>query len=120
MLEGSREFDIIWGSVTGTICFAIGAWVLVAWLRERGTATPSIFGAATDPDRRLYFAWGIFAMMMGGTNFGCRYIDHRYLEGVHEGFFGLTLLVVAVLLPRMTWLAIVRRPARKKAYVSKT
>jgi hypothetical protein len=41
---------------------------------------------------------------MGGTNFGCRFIDHRYLEGVHEGFFGLTLLVFAVLLPRMLWL----------------
>jgi hypothetical protein len=68
---------------------------------------------ALHPDRRLYFAWAIFAMMMGGTNFGCRYIDHRYLEGVHEGFFALTLLVVAVLLPRMAWLAFVV-PNRKE------
>jgi hypothetical protein len=113
MFEGSRSFDIIWGSVTGTLCMALGAWVLFTWLRERGTGTPSIFGAAVDPDRRLYFAWAIFAMMMGGTNFGCRYIDHRYLEGVHEGFFALTLLVVAVLLPRMAWLAFVV-PNRKE------
>jgi hypothetical protein len=47
-------------------------------------------------------------MMMGGTNFGCRFIDHRYLEGVHEGFFGLTLLVFAVLLPRMLWFVVKR------------
>jgi hypothetical protein len=114
MFEGSRSFDIIWGSVTGTLCMAIGAWVLFTWLRERGTGAPSIFGAAVDPERRLFFAWGIFAMMMGGTNFGCRYIDHRYLAGVHEGFFGLTLLVVAVLLPRMAWLAFVV-PNRKRS-----
>jgi hypothetical protein len=120
MLEGSRTFDVVWGSVTGSICFALGAWVLVSWLRERGTGRPSIFGAGTDPERRLYFAWGLFAMMMGGTNFGCRFIDHRYLEGVHEGFFGLTILVVAVLLPRMTWLAFARRARTKKAYVTAT
>ncbi len=112
MLEGSREFDVIWGSVTGSICFAVGAWVLFAWLRERGRGTPSIFGAATDPGRRLQFAWGIFAMMMGGTNFGCRYIDHAYLAGVHEGFFALTLLVVLLLVPRLGWLAFVARRQR--------
>lgn len=109
MLEGTRSFDIIWGSVTATICLALGAWVLFSWLRERGTGAPSIFGAAVDPTRRLQFAWGIFTMMMGGTNFGCRYIDHAYLDGVHEGFFALTLLVVAVLLPRMVWFAAVPR-----------
>ncbi len=108
MLEGSRSFDIIWGSVTGTLCLSLGAWVLFSWLRERGKGTPSIFGAAIDPGRQLQFAWGIFAMMMGGTNFGCRFIDHRYLEGVHEGFFGLTLLVFAVLLPRMLWFVVKR------------
>ncbi|MBD5634518.1 MAG: hypothetical protein IAI49_08585 [Candidatus Eremiobacteraeota bacterium] len=109
MLEGSRSFDIVWGSVTGTFCFAIGACVLAMWLRERGRGTPSMFGAAVDPERKLMFAWGIFAMMMGGTNFGCRYIDHAYLEGVHEGFFALTLLVTIVLVPRLAWLAFVRR-----------
>ena len=25
MLESSRTFDIVWGSVTATICFALGA-----------------------------------------------------------------------------------------------
>jgi hypothetical protein len=109
MLEGSRSFDIIWGSVTGTLCFALGAWVLVTWLRDRGTGRASSFGAAIDPERKLMFAWGIFAMMMGGTNFGCRYIDHRYLDGVHEGFFGLTLLVFAVVVPPMVLLASARR-----------
>ena len=40
-------------------------------------------------------------MGMGGTNVGCRYIDHLYLSGVHEGFFALTLLVVGVLAPAL-------------------
>jgi hypothetical protein len=105
MFEGSRSFDILWGTVTGTLCFAVGGWVLVAWLRERGRGVPSIFGRAVDPQRKLMFGWALFAMMMGGTNFGCRYIDHRYLDGVHEGFFALTILVVTMLLPRMLWLA---------------
>ena len=115
MLEGSRTFDIVWGSVTATICFALGAWVLFAWLRERGSGLPSMFGAAVDPQRKLMFAWGRFAMIMGGTNFGCRYIDHAYLEGVHEGFFALTLLVVGIDLPAMLRLTFVRRVRRTGA-----
>jgi hypothetical protein len=101
MLEGSRAFDIAWGTVTALICFSLGLPALFGWLRARREGTPSIFGAATDPSRRLQFAWGLFAMGMGGTNLGCRYINHRYLSGVHEGFFALTLVVVAVLLPAL-------------------
>jgi mannitol-specific phosphotransferase system IIBC component len=101
MLEGSRAFDIAWGSITGLICFSLGLAALYLWVRARRTGAASIFGAASDPGRGLQLAWGIFAMGMGGTNVGCRYIDHRYLSGVHEGFFALTLLVVAVLVPAL-------------------
>ncbi len=47
---------------------------------------------------------------MAFTNFGCRFIDHRYLEGVHEGFFAITLIVLAVLAPLVVR-AIRRQPA---------
>jgi hypothetical protein len=53
---------------------------------------------------------------MGGTNFGCRYVEHRYLSGVHEGFFALTLLAIAVVLPR---LPIVRRTFSRRSYASR-
>jgi hypothetical protein len=114
MLEGSRAFDIAWGTVTALICFGLGLATLVAWLRSRRTGTASLFGAA-DPGRGLQLAWGIFAMGMGGTNLGCRYIDHRYLSGVHEGFFALTLVVVAVLGPALALRAARARSVRSRA-----
>ncbi len=97
MLEGSRTFDIAWGATTGTVCMILGAISLALWLRARRTGEPSLFGAAIDPKRRLQFAYAIFAMVMGGTNYGCRFIDHRYLEAVHEGWFVLTVVIVATL-----------------------
>jgi hypothetical protein len=105
MLEGSRAFDIAWGSITGLTCFALGLTALFYWLRARRTGDVSIFGAATDPGRGLQLAWGIFAMGMGGTNVGCRFIDHRYLSAVHEGFFALTVIVIAVLVPSLAMYA---------------
>ncbi|MBC5800122.1 MAG: hypothetical protein GIW94_09150 [Candidatus Eremiobacteraeota bacterium] len=97
MLEGSRGFDIAWGLVTGSLCFALGATMVACWLRARRSGMPSSFGAAVDPHRRLQLAYGIFALVMGGTNYGCRFIDHRYLAGVHEGYFALTLTTIVVI-----------------------
>ena len=101
MFEGSRAFDIGWGTVAGTLCFALGFYALRLWLDARASGDASLVGRATDPGRSLHLAWAIFALAMGGTNFGCRYVEHRYLAGVHEGFFVLTVLVFAVLLPNM-------------------
>jgi hypothetical protein len=97
MLDGSRTFEIVWGAVTGSICFALGTIVIVRWLSARRLGSASMFGAAIDPKRRLHLAYGIFAMAMGGTNYGCRFIDHRYLEGVHEGFAAITFVVIVLL-----------------------
>jgi hypothetical protein len=108
MLEGSRAFDIAWGTITALLCFSLGLPALVHFIKVRRGAAP-LFGTAVDPGGKLQFAWGLFAMGMGGTNLGCRYIDHRYLEGVHEGFFGLTLIVVAVMLPLLAVHAYRRR-----------
>jgi hypothetical protein len=112
MFEGSRAFDIVWGAASGSLCFALGITLVYGWVRARRTGGPSVFGGAIDPSRGLQLAWAIFALGMGGTNFGCRFIDHRYLEGVHEGFFAITLVVYAVLAPRLLWLAFVARRAR--------
>jgi hypothetical protein len=110
MLEGSRAFDIAWGTVTGLICFAIGTALVTSWVQLRRTNGPSLFGRERDPGRGLQLAWAIFAMGMGGTNMGCRYIDHLYLEGVHEGFFALTLLVVAIAGPPAIRFVFSKRP----------
>jgi len=106
-IEGSRAFDITWGTVTGCLCLLVAAptlwWILPKHAR-------SIFPESIDPQRRLQFGWGIFGMFMAFTNFGCRFIDHRYLEGVHEGFFAITLIVLAVLAPLVVR-ALRRQPA---------
>ena len=101
MLEGSRAFEIAWGAIAGSICFALGSIVIARWLSARRSGAPSIFGSAIDPHRRLQLAYGIFAMGMGGTNYGCRFIDHRYLAGVHEGFAAITFVIVVLLVSRL-------------------
>ena len=108
MLDGSRAFELAWGAVAGTLCFALGTIVIVRWLAARRSGAPSLFGSAVDPQRRLHLAYGIFAMGMGGTNYGCRFIDHRYLSGVHEGFAAITFVVVALLVSRL-----LRRPSAR-------
>ena len=109
MLEGSRAFDIAWGATTGSLCFAIGIALVYGWVVARRSGGASIFGTDIDPSRSLHLAWAILALGMGGTNFGCRFIDHHYLSGVHEGFFAVTLVVYAVLGPRLVWLGLARR-----------
>lgn len=101
MLDGSRTFEILWGAVAGTLCVALGALVVARWVRLRHTDSPSIFGRALDPGRGLELAYGIFTLAMGGTNYGCRFIEHNYLLGVHEGYFALTVLVVAIVAPSL-------------------
>ncbi|GAC1299657.1 MAG: hypothetical protein NVSMB19_04420 [Vulcanimicrobiaceae bacterium] len=101
MLEGSRAFDIAWGAITGSLCFAIGIAMIVAWIRAYRNGGPSLFGERIDPGRGLHLAWAIAALSMAGTNYGCRFIAHNDLAGVHEGFLAMTLVVYAVLVPRL-------------------
>ena len=117
MLEGSRAFDITWGALTGGLCFAIGIAMIAAWVRARGGHGESIFGAGVDPGRGLHLAWAALALGMGGTNMGCRFIDHNQLAGVHEGFFALTLVVYAVLVPRLVARALYARTTHARARV---
>ncbi|MBD5657242.1 MAG: hypothetical protein IAI50_18990, partial [Candidatus Eremiobacteraeota bacterium] len=91
------------------ICFALGIALVYLWVRAGGPNAAWFFGRAVDPARSLHRAWAIVALGMGGTNYGCRFIDHNYLSGVHEGFFAITLVVYAVLVPRLLWLAVVAR-----------
>lgn len=114
-IEGSRSFDVLWGTTTAAILVLIG-WTALLW-----TETPrrvSIFGESADPKMRLQISWAVFALAMAGTNVGCRYIPHAFLEGVHLGYASITLAVILVLGPRELYLAIaghVRRIARARA-----
>ena len=117
MFEGSRAFDIAWGATTGTVCFALGIALVYGWVVARRANGPSVFGRTIDPSRALHLAWAILALGMGGTNFGCRFIDHNYLSGVHEGFFAITLVVYAVLGPRLVWLTFAARRERAQTAV---
>ena len=118
MLEGSRAFDMAWGAVTGGLCFAIGIAMIAWWVRARATGTASIFGNRIDPGRGLHLAWAAFALAMGGTNIGCRFIDHNPLAAVHEGFFVLTLIVYAMLAPPLIARAMHRRAGNSRTSLS--
>ena len=118
MLEGSRAFDMAWGAVTGGLCFTIGIAMIAWWVRARATGAASIFGNRVDPGRGLHLAWAAFALAMGGTNIGCRFIDHNPLAAVHEGFFVLTLIVYAVLAPPLIARAMHRRDGNSRTSLS--
>jgi Na+-driven multidrug efflux pump len=109
MFEGSRAFDVAWGTATFAVCLVLAVTLLFWWLPRPAT---SFFGERLDPKRHLQLAYGLFAMGMAFTNLGCRYIPHNYLEGVHEGFFALTVVLVVMLLPRASGLWLARLRAR--------
>jgi hypothetical protein len=102
-IEGTRGFDIMWGTATAAILFLVGWNVLYWWQPEHRVR---IFSPQVDPTMRLQFYWGLLAMGMAGTNVGCRYIPHSFLEGVHLGFAFVTLAIVLVLGPRVLYLAV--------------
>jgi len=96
MLDGSYAYEVAFGATIGTVCFALGGAMVLRWLTARRSGAPSLFGTAIDPRSRLQLAYGIATLAMGGTNYGCRFIDHRYLLGVHEGFFSITVALCAI------------------------
>jgi hypothetical protein len=107
-LEGSRDFDIIWGTVTAAISFAIGFPLLWWWLPKYRR---SVFGPRIDPHLYLQMGYGLMCMAMTGTNALCRYIDHGYLEFVHPTFAFITLGLVLILVPLVYRTARTPRPA---------
>ncbi len=62
------------------------------------------FSPAIDPNRRLQFAYGIFAMSMAFTDALCRFIPHPLFAWVHPAFFLTTILIAVGLGPRVTFL----------------
>ncbi len=114
-IEGSRAFDVLWGTTAAAILVLIG-WTALVWTDPPHRVR--IFGESADPTMRLQFSWAVFALAMAGTNVGCRYVPHAFLEGVHLGYASITLAVILVLGPRELYLAIadhVRRFARARA-----
>ncbi len=102
-IEGTRAFDVIWGTATAAILFLIG-WNVLYWWQPQHRVR--IFSPSVDPTMRLQFYWGLLAMGMAGTNIGCRYIPHAFLESVHIGFAFITLTITLVLGPRVLFLAV--------------
>jgi hypothetical protein len=105
-LEGDRLFDIVWGTASGLLCLALAVPILWWWLPEHRR---SFFGTALDPTYRLQLAYGLFGMAMFGTNIGCRYIPHGYLEYVHPTFALITLILLVTMGPRVIYLAFTQR-----------
>jgi len=101
-LEGDRTFGLIYGLATGGLCLALAIpllyWVLPG--HER-----SFFGPRIDPGQRLQLAYGIFCMAMAFTDIGCRAIPHGNLPFVHPTFFLMTLVLVAMIAPRLFMVA---------------
>jgi hypothetical protein len=117
-IEGSRTFDILWGTATAAILFLI-AWNVLYWWQPEHRVR--IFSPSVDPTMRLQLYWGLAAMAMSFTNVGCRYIPHAFLEGVHLGFALITVTVALVLGPLVLYTALggyrrrfasARKPAR--------
>ena len=105
-LEGSRDFDLIWGTVTAAISFALAYPVLWWWLPEHRR---SLFGSQIDPNMRLQLGYGLLCMAMCFTNALCRYIDHGELEYVHPIFAFITLVLVLLLTPLISRTALSAR-----------
>lgn len=110
LIDGDRDFDLIWGSVSGLVSLALAVPVLWWWLPKHRR---SFFGTAIDPHYRLQLGYGLFGMAMAGTNFFCRFIPHGNLEYVHPTFALITVVLALGLGPRIVYLARTRRdPAR--------
>ena len=102
-LEGDRTYDIIYGAITGGLCFAL-AVPLLYWVLPGHRQ--SFFGPRIDPAQRLQLAYAIFCMAMGFTDVGCRTIPHGDLPWVHPTFFLMTLALAVTLGPRIVALGI--------------
>lgn len=108
ILEGSRAFDIVLGTITGLVCFTVAApilwWSLPAHRRR-------IFAPAADRYGAVQIAYGVFCMAMAWADALCRYIPHGPLGPVHPAFFLTTTLIVVVVGPRVVVAATRRQPA---------
>ncbi len=100
-IEGDRTFCILFGAITASACLAVAIptlwWVLPhrkVWL----------FRQDADASQGFQIAYGVFAMAMAWANAGCRFIPHGPLPWVHPAFFVTTLLIVALLGPRVAYL----------------
>jgi hypothetical protein len=100
-MEGTRSFDIMFGAITSAVCLSVAVpmlwWVLPKHARW-------YFSPAIDPNRRLQFAYGLFAMSMAFTDALCRFIPHPLFAWVHPAFFLTTILIAVGLGPRVAFL----------------
>lgn len=105
LIEGSRSFNIAYGTITALISLALAFPVLLWWLPEHRR---SFFGTAIDPSYKLQLGYGLFCMAMMGTNLGCRYIPHGHLAYVHATFAIITFALTIALTPRILYMLVTR------------
>jgi hypothetical protein len=109
-IEGTRTFNILFGATTSAACFAVAIPVLW-WVLPRHRLP--FFGPAVDRNGRIQLAYGIFCMSMAFTDALCRFIPHQKLPWVHPAFFITTIIIVAMLGPRVAYLAFRQRAAQR-------
>ena len=107
-LEGSRSFDIAIGALTSAACFSLALPILYWCLPA---SRKWLFTASTDRRQILQAAFGVLTMSMAFANALCRFIPHRRLGVVHPVFFITTLVLVAIIGPRVLRLARNSKPA---------
>ncbi len=106
LLEGSRQYEIVFGIVTGTMCFLLGLPLVIWWVPRYRR---SFFGTRIDPKCTLQLVYGAFCFAMFGTDVICRAVPHDDLAFVHPTYFFLTLALIVGLAPRIVYL-LVKRP----------
>lgn len=94
--EGSRLFDIAFGSFNAAVCLAVAlptlTWCLARFRRW-------IFTERLDPSQFMQASFGVFGIAMAIANALCRYIPHRPLALVHPTFFVTTISFALFLAP---------------------
>jgi hypothetical protein len=105
-IEGSRAFNIAFGTTTSLLCLAVAVPILW-WVLPKHRVW--LFSPELDGDQRIQLAYGVFCMSMAFTDALCRYIPHQPLPWVHPAFFFTTVLIVAGIGPRVAYLIYTRR-----------
>lgn len=100
-IEGDRLFNIVFGTITGSVCLSL-AVPMLWWVLPKHEKW--FFTQRVDPHQRLQLAYGIVVMSMAWTDYLCRYIPHPPLEWVHPAFFFTTVVMALSLGPRLLYL----------------
>jgi hypothetical protein len=97
-IDASRNASIAFGTATAGLCLLL-AVPLLWWTLPNHRVR--VFAERADPKMFVQLAYGIAAMAMAWADALCRYLPHPRLGVVHPAFFVTTVLLVAMLAPRV-------------------